>query len=521
MTTRPLSRRALLAGAAATSVLGAAPTRGLAQAGGLKPAVDRETLVIGLQRGFATLDATAAVTSDSDRYNWQIFDSLYGFDPHGNLVPRLATGYEVSDDGLSYTYRLREGVRFHNGVELTSADVRFSLDHILNPVNKSTRRLQFAPFVEKVETPDPRTVVFHLKAPEGVFANRVAGYLPIIPATYETTLSETEFFSVSPVSAGPYKVKTFTRDGHYLELERFEDFWGEKPAVKRLIYKVIPEASNRTNALLAGEIDIAVGLPFQDIDRLKADARFDTLPTPVGSPWIIKPVTTDPSLPFAKREVRLAANYAIDKAAIIRSVLRGAGEPLASITSRYYPYGVDPNLKAFPYDPAKAKQLLAAAGYPGGFQTKLFAGNDHPKELVEAVAAYWSQVGIRADIQILDYATWVARSNAKQLPPMTLQQMANALFDPAHPVIGVFAKDGFSSTYYNPEVEAVIQEVIPAVGPQKRGALFEKANRLIHDDAGVIFLSELYQVYAKKKDVVWEPFKGSAILNFRKAGWAA
>ncbi|MGI4814958.1 MAG: ABC transporter substrate-binding protein [Janthinobacterium lividum] len=513
-----LSRRRLLAGAVAGTASLMLPR--FAHAALSDPALDRDTLVVGLERSFASLDASATVTSDSDRYGWQIFDSLYGFDANGNLTPRLATSYTASADGLSYTYRLRPHVKFHNGQVFSAADVRFSLQHILNPATKSTRRLQFEPIFDHIDTPDDLTVVFHLKSADGVFPNKIAGYLPILAQHYGSAVPEVEFFATTPVSAGPYKVKQFNRDGRYLELERFEDYWDVKPRIKKLVFKVIPEASSRTNALLTGEIDLAVGLPFQDIERLRKVGDIEVVTAPVGSPLIVRPYANIPGSPFAKREVRQALNYAIDSQAIIKNVLHGAGEPLASMTSRYYPYGVDPALKPYPYDPAKAKQLLVAAGYPDGFRAKMYAGNDHPKEIAEAVAAYWSQVGIHIDIQVLEYSAWAALSNAHQAKPLTVQQMANAIYDPAHPVIGTFSKNGFASDYYNPAVQALIDEVIPLQGAAARGEVFKKINQLTHDDGGVVFISELYQVYAKKRHVAWQPQRGSAILNFRQIAWS-
>lgn len=515
-----VSRRTALATLAGAGASLAVPGLHHAIAAGLRaPAIDKDTLVVGLERSFANLDASVAVTSDSDRYNWQIYDTLYGFDASGNLTPRLATSVDVAEDGLAYRYHLRPGVKFHDGQTVTAEDVRFSIEHILKPEIKSTRRPHFAAVLDKVETPDPLTVVFRLKTPDGAFPNKVAGYLPIMPRTFDPSKTEAEFFTFTPVSAGPYKVKTFNRDGLYLELERFEDYWDRKPNIRRLIFKVITEAGTRTNALLSGEIDVAVGLPYQYIDRVRGTADFEVIASPVGSPLIVKPYANVPDYPVSKREVRQALSYAVDTKAIIANVLHGAGEPLATIISRYYPYGADPTLQAYPYDPKKAKELLAKAGYPNGFETKLYAANDRPKEIAESVAAYWSQVGVKTTVQQVDYATWVSLNNTHKVGPLTVQQMANAIYDPVHPVVGLFSKNGTWGDYYNPEVQALIDEVIAVQGPEARGALFRKIGRLLHEDAGAIYLSELYQVYARKKSVAWEPQKGTGILNFREVGW--
>ena len=482
-----------------------------------KPAVDRDTLVVGLEKEFQNLNGLVAVSGESLRYGWQIYDTLYGFDVKGRLVPRLATGLEISPDGLTYTYKLRPGVKFHNGTPFTAADVKATIDHVLKPENKSTRRPFFAPIIENVETPDPLTAVIKLKAPDGAFANKVAGYLYIIPASYEPSQSA-EAFAQAPVSAGPYRVKDY-KVGQALVLERFEDFWGEKPAIKTLIFKVIPEPSSRVNALLAGEIDLAVVLPFPDYQRLKKEPGLDIVANPVAAPLYVRIYTNRPELPVAKKEVRQALSYAIDTKAIIKNVLHGVGEPLATFVSKHYPYGVDPNLQPYPYDPKKAKELLAKAGYPNGFETRLYSGTDQPKEVAEALAAYWGQIGVKTDIQRVDYASWGRLNNTHKTDPMTISQFTNAIYDPIHPVGGAFSKDGSWSDYYHPEVEALLGEVNRTTDTNARSEIFKKIGKILNEDAAAIFISELYYVFGKKKSLDWEIQQGSGFLSFRNVAW--
>jgi peptide/nickel transport system substrate-binding protein len=257
--TAGLSRRAFLGACAAGGLLSGAPGAARAAAVRGEPALGRDTLVAALQRNFSNLNALVAITSDSNRYLLQIYDTLYGFDGAGELIPRVALSYETADDDLTYVYHLRRGVRFHHGGELTADDVKFSLEHVLDPTSKSTRRPQFAPIIRAVEAPDPLTVVFRLKAPDGAFPNKIAGYLPLVPRDYGSSQPAADFFARSPISVGPYKVKAFS-DGESLDLERFEDYWDEKPGVRRLLFKVIPEPDSRINALPAGEVDLAAAL---------------------------------------------------------------------------------------------------------------------------------------------------------------------------------------------------------------------------------------------------------------------
>lgn len=511
---RILKAAALAAGVAA---FGGA-TRVWASASGI-PAVDRDTLVVGLDKGFANLNGVVAVTSDSDRYTLLVFDRLFGFDKVGNLQPGLARSVEISPDGLSYTYRLREGVKFHNGAVLTAQDVKFTMAFALDPLNKSSRRAFFAPYVDGVDVLDPLTVRFRLKSPDGAFQNKLAGYLPIITANYGSTQSAVEFFARTPVATGAFRVVSLSADGTQLELERFEGYWGKRPEIRRIVFRTIKDESNRLNALLAGEIDVVVGVPPQSVAALNASSGLSAISNPVASPLIIRPYTSNPALPLSHREVRQALNYAIDKDAIIKTVQYGIGDSLASGISRYYPYGADLSIKPYPYDPAKARALLTAAGFPEGFSTKLQFPADYPKGITEAIAAYWGQVGVKTEIQLLDYPTFVLWNDTRRTTPMTVQQGANAIYDPVHTVGGLYVKSGAWSDYSNPEVERLFAEVAPIVDTRIRGDIFQRIGRILHDDAAAIFLSEIHRIYARKRSLEWTPTQGTAALNFLNARW--
>ncbi len=144
------------------------------------PAVDKDTLVVALDKEIQSLDAQITASGDSQRYAMQIYDTLYGFDAKGNVVPRMAESVKVSDDKLTYTFRLRKGIRFQNGDPFTADDVKYSIERIVDPASRSTRRPYFAPFVDSVQTPDPLTVSIRLKQPDGVFMNKIAGFLFIV-----------------------------------------------------------------------------------------------------------------------------------------------------------------------------------------------------------------------------------------------------------------------------------------------------------------------------------------------------
>ena len=483
-----------------------------------KPAVDKDTLVIALEKEIQSLDALVTASGDSQRYALQLYDSLYGFDLKGRMIPRMASEVKVSEDGLTYTYRLRSGIRFHNGDPLTSEDVKFTADRVIDPAVKSTRRPFFAPVLAGVETPDPLTVVFKLKQPDGAFLNKIAGFLFIVPKAYTSGLPNSDAFALAPVGSGPYRLKRHDV-GQTLELERFEEFYGQKPGIKRLIMKMIPEGSTRVNALLTGEVDLVVQAPLNEKERLSKTKGLKTLTNPVSAPMHVRLYSNDPALPVSKREVRQALNHALDSNAIIRSVYHGVGKRMGTFISAYYPYGADPSIQPFAFDQKKARDLLKKAGFPNGFPLKLYSANDHPKELAEAIAAYWGQVGVKTEILRIDYAAWSRLNNTHKSGPATITQFTNAIYDPIHPIAGSFSKAGTWSDYYNPEVEALIQSLDATVGADKRGAVFRQIGKLLHDDAAAVFITELFHLFSHKDGLRWGMQEGSGFLNLREVSW--
>ncbi|WP_375460058.1 ABC transporter substrate-binding protein [uncultured Enterovirga sp.] len=483
-----------------------------------KPAVDRDTVVMAIGKEIFNLDGQVTASGDSQRFGWQLYDTLYALDRKGDIVPSLATGHTRSEDGLIYTFTLRTDVKFHNGDAMTAADVAFSMDRILDPAVKSTRRPAFAPIMAKSEAKDASTVVFTLKEPDGAFLNKVAGYFFIVPKAYAEKLGSPEAFARAPVGTGPYRFVE-QKIGQSVSFERFDGYFGPKPGIKRLVMRLIEEPSSRVNALLTGEVDLSDGIPTSEIERLKKTTGITVQSVPIGSPLAVRLYANDPSLPISKAKVRLALNYAMDVNSLIKNVLHGAGAPLTSYISSYYSYGVDKTLKPYGFNPAKAKQLLREAGYPNGFEIQIYSSSDWPKEIAETLAAYWSQVGVKAKIQRIDYAAWSRLNNTHKSGPMTLMQMSNAIFDPIHPVTGAASKAGTWSDYSHPEVEELILAANKSAERSERDRIFKKIGAILHDDAQSVLISEIFYVFAGDSSLAWEPQPGIAWYDLRTIRW--
>ncbi|MDR5836022.1 ABC transporter substrate-binding protein [Caballeronia sp. LZ034LL] len=509
------ARRAL-----ASAVLLAGLFHGMsaACAAGGKPAVDRQTLVVVLSSEPGNLDPQVAPSVDSAKFAWNVFDTLYGFDRTGQLVPRLATAYKQSDDGLTWTFTLRSGVTFQNGDPFTAKDVKYSLERVLDPATRSTRRPYFINTVESVSAPDDRTVVFRLARRDGAFLNKIAGYLYIVPQKYTQSLPNPEAFALAPVGTGPYRVASRTV-GQSLVLQRYDGFWGARPAIATIRYRFIGEPASRVNAVVNGEADVAAEVSANDAERLRADNQVSVISVPGGSPLHVRIYSNDPKTPLSKRDVRLALNYAIDRDAIIKSVFRGAAAPLASTIPSSYPYGSNPDLKPFPYDPAKARQLLAQAGYPKGFDTSLYCAAAFPRTLCEAVAAYWSQIGVRAQVKVIDYVAFNRINNVHQSGPLAFSEFGNAIYDPIHVIGGSVSKTGTWSDYSNPQVQALIDQVEGESDRSKRDALFRQILALTRDDGQAVLIAELKLNYVQDPSLNWQPQSAGWNLDFRSATW--
>ncbi|WP_077000983.1 ABC transporter substrate-binding protein [Variovorax sp. KK3] len=500
----------------AFALLAAASTSAFAING--KPAVDRDTIVFGIGKEIGNLDGQVAASGDSQRYLWQIYDALYAFDTKGNLKPNVATKVDIAADGLSYTFELRKDVTFHNGAKLTASDVKYSLERILDPNTRSTRRPYFADLVTGVEAQGDSKVVFKLSRPDGAFLNKVAGYLTLVPRAYTESLPNVEAFARAPVGSGPYKFVE-QKIGQSVTLERNEAYWGAKPGIKKLIFKSLPEPASRVNAVLTGEADIVDYVPTAEVERLRKTAGLNLASVQVGRPLAVRLYSNVEGTPLAKRDVRLALNHGLDAKAIIDNVLKGVGAPLASYISSSYPYGVDKALKPYAYDPARAKRLLSQAGYPQGFSTDFYCSSDNPKELCEAIAAYWSQIGVKANIKVIDYAAWSRLNNTHKNGPMTMMQFSNAIYDPIHPIGGGATKAGTWSDYFNPEVEKLVEQAQTTTDRAQRDEIFKKIGRTLHDDGHAVLVTEMFYTYARDSQIQWEIQQGSGYFNLHNIGW--
>jgi peptide/nickel transport system substrate-binding protein len=404
-----------------------------------------------------------------------LHDALVKPMPGNLMTPSLAESWTTSSDGLVYEFVLRKGVRFHNGDPLTAEDVKFSFERYRGA---SSRLLKDS--VEAIETPDPWRVRIRLRRPWPDFMTFYAGSTGaawIVPRRYIEKVGD-EGFKRAPIGAGPYKFASFT-PGVELVLEAFEQFWRKVPNVKRLVLRVIPDEATRLAALRRGEVDIAYAIRGALGEELRRSPVL-TLKPNVGqaTQWIYFTDQWDPKSPWHDRRVRLAANYAIDRPAINQAELLGFARIIWSIVPSSFEFYWQP--PGYAYDRAKAKQLLAEAGYPNGFEAGDYSCDNVSATIGESVVGYLSTVGIRAKLRPLERAAF-NRGYAEKKHKGLIQGGSGA-FGNAATRIEAFVAAGGTYVYGSyPDIDGLFQEQAVEPDPKRREAILHRIQQLIHE----------------------------------------
>src|SRR5881296_3825156 len=321
--------------------------------------------------------------------------------PGNPMAPSLAESWSASTDWLVYEFVLRKGVRFHNGEPVTAEDVKFSLERYRGASNRMLKDRVLA-----IETPDPGRVRIRLKQPWPdfmTFYSIATGAGWIVPKKYVEKVGE-DGFKKAPIGAGPYKFVSFT-PGVELVLEAFDQYWRKTPSVKRFVFKVIPDESTRLAALKRGEVDIVYSVRGALAQELQRTSGLTLKPVVIqGTFWLYFPEQWDPKSPWHDRRVRLAAAQAVDRQTINQAETLGFSRINGSIIPSTFEFFWQP--PATPYDPARAKQLLAEAGYPNGFDAGDYYCDVSYGNLAEGGINYLQAVGIRARLRPIERAAF-------------------------------------------------------------------------------------------------------------------
>jgi peptide/nickel transport system substrate-binding protein len=406
---------------------------------------------------------------------YALHDALLKPMPDQPMAPSLAESWSVTEDGLSYSFVLREGVTFHNGEKVTAEDVKFSFERYRGAAKGPLHER-----VASVETPDARHITFRLKNPWPDFitfyaATTGAGW--IVPKRYVEKIGD-DSFKKAPVGAGPYRFVSFT-PGVELVLEAYEGYWRKSASVKRLVLKVIPEEATRLAALKRGEIDIAYSIRGELAQELRQTPGLTLKPAVIQATfWLYFPEQWDPKSPWHDERVRRAARLALDLKTINQALTLGYGHTHGSIIPDNFEFFWKPPEPM--YDPAKAKQLLAAAGYPNGFDAGYYNCDSSYANLAEAVNNYLGEVGIRAKLRPLERVSFNQQYAEKKLK--NIIQGGSGSFGNAATRMETFVAKGGAYSYGGyPDLDKLFEQQAVELDHGKRAEVLNEMQQIVYD----------------------------------------
>jgi peptide/nickel transport system substrate-binding protein len=435
-------------------------------------------VTIALQLEPPHLDPTSAAAGAIDQVLYtNVFEGLTKFTETGAVVAGLAEAWEISEDALSYTFTLRDGVTFHDGTALDAEDVKFSLDRARAEDSQNAQKALFSGIAE-VTVIDPLTVEVRLDQPDGNFLFNLAWGDAVIVAPESIAGIKS-----NPVGTGAFTFAEWVQ-GDRIALRRNPDYWGEAPALEEATFKFISDPTAAFAAMMAQDIDAFYSYPApENLPQFAADPRFTVLEGSTEGETIL--ATNNKLPPLDDLRVRKAIAHAIDRQAIIDGAMFGQGTPIGTHFAPHNPDYVDlTELSA--YDPELSKTLLAEAGYPEGFTTTLkLPPPSYARRGGEIVAAQLRAVGIETEITNLEWAQWLEEVFRGKDFGLTIVSHTEP-FD-----IGIYARPDYYFQYDKPEFQTLIETLTATSDPAQRSALLADAQRMIAEDYVNGFLFQL------------------------------
>ncbi len=480
---------------------------------------DSKTLIFGRGGDSVALDPAAVTDGESFKVTKNIFETLVDFGQQDTTIhPGLAKEWDVSSDGLTYTFTLQEGVKFQDGTDFNADAVVTNFERWANGSKDEFYYYasMFGGFkgdeghvIQEVKAVDETTVEFTLKRPQAPFLKNLAmSPFAIVSPKALDELGDKLGEAPTDAGTGPFKFVEWKRNDKIV-LEKNEDYWNEGyPKLDQVIFKSIPENSARLNALISGEIDLADGINPSDAAKVEAEEGLQIFERPSMNVGYLGLTTTRE--PFDDPKVRQALNYAIDRQAIVDAFFEGKAEvaknPIPPVIGGY-----NDSIEAYEYNPEKAKELLAEAGHPDGFEMDLWAMPvprpymPDGQKVAEAIQSNLADVGIKAEIVTYEWATYLEKARNGEADAFLLGWTGDN-GDADNFLYVLLDKDNIGSnnyTYYsNDELHDILIEAQTEIDEEKRKELYMQAQEIIHEDAPWVPLAHSTPLLAGKKDIV-------------------
>jgi len=497
----PATSPAAGASPAASPAAAAAPAAPAAASKPVAKVTPTGTLTYAQQLLPITQDPQIEFVNSSYTYLYSLYEPLTNVDQDGKLQPHLATSWKM-DTPTSWVFELRQSMKWHDGSPITSKDVVWSINRILDPETKSPWR-SIISNVEGIEALNDFAVRFKLKMTAVSMPSEVARLFVLPKDAYEK-MGKDAFFA-NPIGSGPYKFVKQVK-GEMITVEAYEDYYAGAPKIKTLIFKQVPDAATRVAELLAGTADVVDAIPPTDVARIKAAGTVEMLIFPT-----VRRVTLDFALlttpEVADKRVRQAVAHAIDRDAINQAVYDGLGGKQTGWFDRFT-YGYNKSLQQYAYDPAKSKALLAEAGFPNGMPLTYLVGKGRflgDEEIALAVADYLNKGGFKVDLKIQEFAVFQAARARKEYNGIYMLSSGNSLGDPDQVLRSLDSKR--ESIYIkDDQLDALIDKQRGAVEETARLAAIAEVDKYIHENAISLNLMTVPGFYGVSKKVQdWRP----------------
>lgn len=465
-------------------------------------------VVLGYGIALATLDPHKNGVIAQESVIRNIYEALVAASADLKTVePQLATEWKHIDD-LTMQFKLRQNVKFHNGEEFDAEAVKASFTRVLNPDTNAPMLGNYS-IIDRVDVLDKHTVNIVTKKPDPVLLRRLSGMHTNIMAPKYITTAPADEIATKPSGTGPYRLVSWVKDGD-LVMEANLDYWGPAPKIGKVIVRSIPEVGTRISALMAGDVDVIAAVPPDDVERINQSGKARVLT--VQGNRIMYWAMGVASPPTNNKLVRQAINYAANIDGIIKTVLRGSGYRRATLINPWHT-GYSSEVQPYPYDPEKAKALLAEAGYPNGCDVNmnLVAGRVvKDKEVGEAIAGELAKVGINAKITWHEFGNYVSLASAGKLDGIIFASWGNVMQDADQAMMGLFHSSSgvakaYQNGYSNPELDAILEQARSELNQAKRVELYTQAQRILLDDAPGIFGYSIEDIYAVNNRIEWQP----------------
>lgn len=426
-------------------------------------------LTIAMQLEPPHLDPTSAAAGAIDSVLYaNVFEGLTRFASDGSVVAGLAESWEIGADGTTYTFKLRDGVTFHDGTAMDAEDVKFTLDRARADDSANAQKVLFAG-ISEVTVIDPTTVEVKLSAPDGNFLFNMAwGDAVIVAPESIETIKQT------PIGTGPFKFDAWVQ-GDRIEISRNPDYWGDAPALEAATFKFISDPTAAFAAMMAQDIDAFAGFPApENLPQFEADPRFQVLVGTTEGETILAMNNKLP--PFDNIKVRQAVTHAIDRQAVIDGAMFGLGTPIGTHFAPHNPDYVDLTAQSN-FDPEKSRALLAEAGFADGFTTTLkLPPPSYARRGGEIIAAQLRAVGIETEITNLEWAQWLEEVFRGKDFGLTIISHTEP-FD-----IGIYARPDYYFQYDNPAFQELMTTLGATIDAATRSDLLAQAQKMIADD---------------------------------------